>query len=78
MILSDTRILEEIAKGTIKIDPYDTSNLGSNSYDVHLGKWLATYDNAILDAKAHNTITYFEIPDEGYVQSCKAGDESDR
>lgn len=67
MILSDARILEEIAKQTIKIEPYDPKDLGSNSYDVHLGKWLATYDNTILDAKAHNTITYFEIPDEGYV-----------
>ena len=67
MILSDKRILEEIEKGTIKITPYDRKDLGSNSYDVHLGKWLATYDNHILDAKAHNTITYFEIPDEGYV-----------
>ena len=67
MILSDSRILEEIQKGTIKIEPYDRKDLGSNSYDVHLGKWLATYDNAILDAKAHNTITYFEIPEEGYV-----------
>ena len=67
MILSDSRILEEIQKGTIKIEPYDRKDLGSNSYDVHLGKWLATYDNAILDAKAHNTITYFEIPEEGFV-----------
>jgi dCTP deaminase len=67
MILSDKRILEEIEKGTIKITPYDRKDLGSNSYDVHLGKWLATYDNNVLDAKAHNTITYFEIPDEGYV-----------
>jgi len=67
MILSDSRILEEIAKQTIKIEPYDRKDLGSNSYDVHLGKWLATYDNAILDAKAHNTITYFEIPEDGFV-----------
>ena len=67
MILSDKRILEEIEKGTIKIEPYNRKDLGSNSYDVHLGKWLATYDNKVLDAKAHNTITYFEIPDEGYV-----------
>ena len=57
MILSDKRILEEIEKGTIKIEPYNRKDLGSNSYDVHLGKWLATYDNKVLDAKAHNTIT---------------------
>ena len=51
MILSDTRILEEIEKGTIKITPYDRDCLGSNSYDVHLGKTLATYKEHILDAK---------------------------
>jgi dCTP deaminase len=50
MILSDTRILEEIEKGTIKITPYDRDCLGSNSYDVHLGSSLATYEHAELDA----------------------------
>ncbi len=67
MILSDKRILEEIAKSTIKIEPYDRESLGSNSYDVHLGKWLATYREHILDAKKHNEIEYFEIPEEGFV-----------
>jgi dCTP deaminase len=67
MILSDTRILEEIEKGTIKIVPYNRHDLGSNSYDVHLGKDLARYVDKELDAKKHNTIEHFEIPDEGYV-----------
>lgn len=67
MILSDLRILEEMQKGTIKIEPYNRESLGSNSYDVHLGKWLATYREHILDAKKHNEIEYFEIPDEGFV-----------
>jgi dCTP deaminase len=67
MILTDSRILEEMAKGTIKIEPYNREDLGSNSYDVHLGKWLATYINAELDAKKHNKIEYFEIPQEGFV-----------
>ena len=65
MILSDKRILEEIAKGTIKIEPYDRECLGSNSYDVHLGKHLARYVNKELDAKKHNTIEHFDIPEEG-------------
>ncbi len=65
MILSDTRILEEIKKGTIKINPYDRECLGSNSYDVHLGKYLATYVNNELDAKKHNEIIHFEIPEAG-------------
>ncbi len=67
MILSDTRILEEIAKGSIKIIPYDRHCLGSNSYDVHLGATLATYKDHIIDAKKHNLIESFEIPEEGFV-----------
>ncbi len=67
MILSDTRILEEIATGSIKIVPYNRECLGSNSYDVHLGRHLATYTNKELDAKKHNTIDHFQIPEEGIV-----------
>jgi dCTP deaminase len=67
MILTDKQILDEIAKGTIKIEPYDVSNLGTNSYDVHLGKYLATYVDRVLDAKKHNKIEVFEIGEEGFV-----------
>ena len=67
MILSDRRILEEIEKETIKIQPYSREFLGTNSYDVHLGKHLATYKDKTLDAKKHNKIDHFEIPDEGFV-----------
>jgi dCTP deaminase len=67
MILSDKRILEEMEKGTIKITPYERDCLGSNSYDVHLGATLATYNEHILDAKKHNQINHFEIPDDGFV-----------
>ena len=67
MILSDQRILEEIEKETIKIQPYNREFLGSNSYDVHLSKHLATYKDKTLDAKKHNEINHFEIPEEGFV-----------
>ncbi len=67
MILSDKEILAEIEKGTILVEPFDRECLGTNSYDVHLGKFLATYNDEILDAKAHNKITTFEIPAEGFV-----------
>lgn len=67
MILSDKRILEEIEKGNIIIDPFDRKYLGSNSYDVHLGKYLATYNDRVLDAKLHNRIHHLEIPEEGIV-----------
>lgn len=67
MILSDKRILEEIERGSIVIEPFDRKCLGTNSYDVHLGKYLATYISEELDAKKHNEIEHFEIPEEGYV-----------
>lgn len=67
MILSDNRILEEIENKTIIIKPYNREKLGSNSYDVHLGKNLAVYKDAILDAKKHNEIEHFDIPEEGFV-----------
>lgn len=66
MILSDKRILEELEKGSIKITPFQKSYLGSNSYDVHLSKHLATYKDHELDAKKHNPVTHFEIPEEGF------------
>jgi len=67
MILSDKRILEEIEKGTILIEPFRKDCLGTNSYDVHLGAHLATYTVRELDARAHNKIEEFRIPEEGYV-----------
>lgn len=67
MILSDTQILEEISLGNIVIEPFDPACMGSNSYDVHLGKYLAMYTQRELDAKKHNPIAEIEIPEEGFV-----------
>ena len=67
MILSDVRILEEIEKGTILIEPFNRDDLGTNSYDVHLGKYLACYSRRVLDAREHNKIEHFEIPLDGFV-----------
>ena len=67
MILTDKGILQEIEKGTIIIEPFQRTCLGTNSYDVHLSKHFATYTHPILDAKIHNPIQHFEIPEEGFV-----------
>lgn len=67
MILSDKKILEEIKNKTIVISPFDSSCLGTNSYDVHLGEWLSVYDDDILDAKKHNKATVFKIPKDGII-----------
>lgn len=67
MILSDKKIWESIKQGEIVIEPFDPNCLGTNSYDVHLGQYLATYRHRELDAKKHNEIDTFEIPTEGYL-----------
>jgi dCTP deaminase len=67
MILSDKEILQHIESRDIVIEPFNRSCLGTNSYDVHIGKTLALYEAEVLDAKKHNQVTYLEIPEEGFV-----------
>ena len=67
MILTDKKILEGIENGEIVIEPFNRDALGTNSYDVRLGKHLATYKRFPLDAKLHNEIDHFEIGPEGFV-----------
>lgn len=67
LILTDQQIRAERAQGSIVIEPFDEACLGTNSYDVHLGRHLATYRDAVLDARRHNQVDHFEIPAEGFV-----------
>ncbi len=67
MILSDREILKSIHKGDIVIEPFREDCLGTNSYDVHLGRFLAVYKDRVLDAKAHNKTEELVIPPEGFV-----------
>lgn len=67
MILSDLEILKSISSGEIVIEPFDREFLGTNSYDVHLSKFLAVYKDEVLDARSHNEVEEVIIPDEGYV-----------
>ena len=67
MIWSDKKILAAMERGEIVIEPFDRANLGTNSYDVHLGKHLARYKDHILDARQHNEIEEMTIGPEGYV-----------
>lgn len=66
-ILSDREIIKRFNRGQIMINPFDPECLGSNSYDVHLSAWLGIYKNEILDAKEHNEIDIFSIPDGGFL-----------
>ncbi len=67
MILSDVKIRRALKEGRIVIRPYRSECLGTNSYDVHLGPYLATYATAGLDARVANPVSEFLIPKAGYV-----------
>lgn len=82
MILSDSAILQEIANGNIVISPFDRQQLGSNSYDVRLGKHLKIYDENYMsegwdeyrcerfwyiDSKKDNPTIDIEIPETGFI-----------
>jgi dCTP deaminase len=67
MILTDQQILSNMEQGFIKVEPFLRECLGTNSYDVHLGRTLGVYSDSVLDAKKHNKIEVFEIPPEGIV-----------
>lgn len=74
MILSDSKILEQIESSDIVIQPFDRACLGSNSYDVHLGHVLLRYPDypdSVLDCKQQYTINrdmiQIDIPDDGYI-----------
>ncbi len=66
MILSDKKILEAIDNGEILIEPFNRECLGTNSYDVHLSKHMATYKDQVLDARKHNQIEEIIIGPEGF------------
>ena len=43
MILVDWQILDRIARGSIKIDPYDAKLVQPNSLDIRLGNHFVWY-----------------------------------
>lgn len=69
MIITDTDIISRINRGSIVIKPFDIGNLGTNSYDVHLGSELQMYRSTPLDCKKRNETVSVQIPEHGYVLS---------
>ena len=67
MILTGPKIMEEVKKKNITIDPFDEKYLNPNSYDFRLGDCLKTYKNKVLDTSKHNQTVTIEIPCSGFV-----------
>lgn len=67
LILTRKRILDEISRKNILIEPFREECLGLNSYDLHLGKYILTYTERVLDSRIHNPVEEMIIPNEGMV-----------
>lgn len=72
MILTSKEIEKEVNQGKIKISPFQSSNLSTNSYDVSMGNQLLKYTAPYLDPHKENAYEMIDIPDEGYYMN--AGD----
>ena len=68
MILSDKRIMEEMEKGTIKIEPYDRADLWAAipMMFILVPGWLHT-GSIFWMPKNTMKLSHFEIPEEGFV-----------
>jgi dCTP deaminase len=73
MLLSDRRILEELERGNLVIDPFDQRQLGTNSYDVRLGAWYFESNRNLLVVdftREEDTLAFWGEPrqaDEGVI-----------
>lgn len=75
-VLVDKDLLAAIKAGDIKIEPFDRASVGTNSYDVHLGGTLRTYEPLFdyesskehpLDCRQRRDTRDHRIPARGFV-----------
>ncbi len=67
MILSGLEIEKQVAAGRISIDPFDSSRINPNSYNLRLYNELLVYTDEVLDMKKPLATRRLEIPPEGLV-----------
>lgn len=66
-MLSGEEILNQMEKGNIVIEPFDSECIDSNSYNLHLGDELVVYDADVLECKKPTNTKTIKIPEEGYI-----------
>ena len=67
MILSGTKIDEEVKKGKIIIEPYNFKDINPNSYNYTLGSYVKVYKNMELDPRKKQEVEVIQIPDDGLI-----------
>ena len=59
------KIIEEVEKGNLVIEPFDKEKVNPNSYNLHLDDVLYVYKGLIIDSKNNNDVEKIIIPKEG-------------
>lgn len=67
MILTGSKIKEEVKNNKISIIPFDDENINPNSYNYMIDDYLKVYKNHELDSKQKQEVKVIKIPDEGMV-----------
>ncbi len=67
MILTSSKIKEEIKKGNIIIEPFEERFLNPNSYNLRLHNELFVIEDSILDMKKPTSYKRVLIPKEGFM-----------
>ncbi len=67
MILTGLEIKKQVEIKRIKISPFNSNNLSTNSYDLHLDSMLIRYTSEILDPRYPPSYEEFTIPETGFV-----------
>lgn len=66
MILTGQRILSEVARRRIKIDPFLAENVNPNSYNFRIGNLLRVYQDAVIDPRARPATDLVTMPESGF------------
>lgn len=61
-ILSDREIREELEKGNINIDPFDSKQVQPNGYDFRLGEWFCSLKRGSLPYNPYKDPGMWEEP----------------
>jgi len=67
MILTGSKIQQEVSNGRIIIEPFDEKQLNPNSYDFRLGDTIKTYHSKVLDTRKINLTKTRSIPTSGLI-----------
>lgn len=65
MILTGSKIRDEVVAGNIVVEPFNDTQLSTNSYDLRLGYKYLKYKSGVIDPKKQHAYDIHDIPECG-------------